>query len=228
MDSIKLSESLEDYLEAIAELIEVEGHAHAKEISRKLNVTMPSVTGALRQLDKLGYIEYNVHYPVVLTSSGAAIAHRVIHRHQVLKKFFSGILGLPLEKASECACHIEHVVDEDTIQRFVLFSEAIENRQDARSLQVYLTECIANLASDETADLQVLSSLQAGEQATVVAFGRNLQNQPVKSLKLNDIVSLQALTLDKSAFLLTANQKPVKLPIEIAENIWVRKLPSGP
>ena len=29
----QLTESLEDYLEAIAELIEIEGHAHAKEIA---------------------------------------------------------------------------------------------------------------------------------------------------------------------------------------------------
>ena len=42
----QLTESLEDYLEAIAELIEIEGHAHAKEIAAKLNVKMPSVTGA--------------------------------------------------------------------------------------------------------------------------------------------------------------------------------------
>ncbi|MBP5586310.1 MAG: hypothetical protein J6Y92_08165, partial [Lentisphaeria bacterium] len=48
----QLTESLEDYLEAIAELIAVEGHAHAKEIAAKLNVKMPSVTGALRQLEK--------------------------------------------------------------------------------------------------------------------------------------------------------------------------------
>ena len=46
--NLQLTESLEDYLEAIAELIEVEGHAHAKEIAAKLNVKMPSVTGALR------------------------------------------------------------------------------------------------------------------------------------------------------------------------------------
>ena len=44
--NLQLTESLEDYLEAIAELIEVEGHAHAKEIAAKLNVKMPSVTGA--------------------------------------------------------------------------------------------------------------------------------------------------------------------------------------
>ena len=38
-----LTASLEDYLEAIAELISCEGHAHTKEIAKKLNVKMPSV-----------------------------------------------------------------------------------------------------------------------------------------------------------------------------------------
>ena len=58
----RLSESMEDYLEAIAELIAVDGHAHTKEIAQKLNVKMPSVTGALRQLEQQGYIVYNTHY----------------------------------------------------------------------------------------------------------------------------------------------------------------------
>ena len=42
--SLHLSESLEDYLEAIAELIMVEGHAHTKRIAEKLDVKMPSGT----------------------------------------------------------------------------------------------------------------------------------------------------------------------------------------
>ena len=50
----QLTASLEDYLEAIAELTAVDGHAHAKEIAVRLNVKMPSVTGALRQLDQMG------------------------------------------------------------------------------------------------------------------------------------------------------------------------------
>ena len=36
--NLQLTESLEDYLEAIAELIAVEGHAHTKEIAEKLNI----------------------------------------------------------------------------------------------------------------------------------------------------------------------------------------------
>ena len=144
----QLSESLEDYLEAIAELIAVEGHAHTKEIAEKLNVKMPSVTGALRQLEKMNYIVYNTHYPVSLTSEGKAVADEVIRRHQVLMRFFSGILGLSLEKASETACRLEHVVDKDAVRRFVIFTEAIGSRSDAAALQTYLTEAMANLEDE--------------------------------------------------------------------------------
>ena len=111
----KLSESLEDYLEAIAELIAVEGHAHTKEIAGKLNVKMPSVTGALRQLEQLGYITYNTHYPVSLTREGELVAGKIVRRHRALTRFFSSILGLPHDKASETACRLEHAVDEETV-----------------------------------------------------------------------------------------------------------------
>ena len=99
--TLRLSESLEDYLEAISELIAIEGHAHTKEIAEKLNVKMPSVTAALRQLDKMGCIVYNTHYPVQLTAVGKEIADQVVRRHRILKKFFGDILGL--RSASRCS-----------------------------------------------------------------------------------------------------------------------------
>ena len=39
--NLPMSSSLEDYLEAIAEIIEANDHAHTKDIATKLNVTMP-------------------------------------------------------------------------------------------------------------------------------------------------------------------------------------------
>ena len=54
--SYHLTASLEDYLEAIAELTAAEGHAHTKEIAKKLNVKMPSVTGGLYKFANLSYV----------------------------------------------------------------------------------------------------------------------------------------------------------------------------
>ena len=98
-----LTESLEDYLEAIAELSAVEDHAHTRDIAARLQVKMPSVTGALRQLAQMGYIVYKTHYPVTLTEKGKLVAENIASRHQVLKRFFVDILGMLPENASEAA-----------------------------------------------------------------------------------------------------------------------------
>ena len=217
----QLSESLEDYLEAIAELIAVEGHAHTKEIAEKLNVKMPSVTGALRQLEKMNYIVYNTHYPVSLTSEGKAVADEVIRRHQVLMRFFAGILGLSLEKASETACRLEHVVDKDAVRRFVIFTEAIGGRSDAASLQTYLTEAMANLEDEKLREAETLSSFAPGGRAEVVKFGRNLAGKEPKELKIGDTLVLQGLSLDRSLFRIMVGGKRRELPRSVAENIFV-------
>ncbi len=216
--SRKLTESMEDYLEAIAELIALNGHAHTKEIAEKLNVKMPSVTGALRQLEQAGYIIYNTHYPVQLTPAGKEIADGVVRRHTVLKKFFADVLGLSPEKASETACRLEHAVDEETVARFTLFSEAIELRSDAKALQTYLAEAIS--FSGSSSDYRVLSQLQRGMCGTVAHIGRNIAS--ALPLSLNDTVQLKNISLDKMIFTVSCGGKETNLPLSVAENLWIR------
>ncbi len=224
-NQVHLTESLEDYIEAIAELTEAEGHAHTKRIADRLNVKMPSVTGAIRQLKKLNYIIYNTHCPVILTPEGKAIADNVIHRHQVLKKFFSDVLGMQLRKASDTACHLEHVVDADTIRRFVLFSEAIERRLDSKKLRIYLSEAMSMLARPECADLRLLTDFGNGDSATVAQFGRNLEGRSDLGISIGDAVTIEGVSLDKAFLRLSLGGITRELAIEDAENIWAR--PAG-
>ena len=224
--TLRLSESLEDYLEAIAELIAVAGHAHTKEIAEKLDVKMPSVTAALRQLDKMGCIVYNTHYPVQLTPAGKEIADQVVRRHRILKKFFGEILGLDPEKASETACRLEHAVDEETIERFILFSEAIENRSDARSLQIYLTEAMAALSEDNFREICVLSQMQPGDTGVVVKFGRNIEERMKPEFTPGDPFAVQGISLDKTDWRISLSGKILNIPLAVAENLWVRR--TGP
>lgn len=217
----RLTESMEDYLEAIAELIAVDGHAHTKEIAMKLKVKMPSVTSALRQLEQMGYIIYNTHYPVQLTEEGKRISDGILHRHSVLKTFFSGILGLPEEKASETACRLEHAVDDDTISRFMIFSEAIESRQDARQIQVYLTEAMQFLKQEDPESICVLSQLKNGSSGVVELIGRNVSASEVPAV--GQLITLRGVSLDKTVFSVEYEGKKVDLSVHTAENLWVKK-----
>ena len=57
-DTVQLSASLEDYLEAIFRLINEKGAAKAKDIANHMKVKRPSVTGALKSLAKKNLINY--------------------------------------------------------------------------------------------------------------------------------------------------------------------------
>ena len=216
-----LTASLEDYLEAIAELTATDGHAHTKAIAGKLNVKMPSVTGALRQLEKMGYIIYNAHYPVELTPAGKKVAEEVVRRHGVLKNFFGNILGLSPEKASLAACHLEHVVDSDTIERFVLFSHAIEKRSDARQLQVFLAESVAHLDDEKASGAAVLSEIESGNRVSVFKIGKNIAAISNLQLAIGDTLTVQGGALDKSSIRIKKEDNEISIPLEIAENLWV-------
>ena len=78
MKNTTISSSLEDYLEAIAEIIEEQGHAHTKEIADHLKVKMPSVTNALQALSARGLIHYQSHSPVFLTPAGEKVMSRIV------------------------------------------------------------------------------------------------------------------------------------------------------
>ena len=220
----KLSASLEDYLEAIAELSAAEGHAHTKEIADKLGVKMPSVTEALKQLTDMGCIIYHTHHPVELTENGKIVANEIILRHKVLKRFFTEILGLSPAKAADTACHLEHVVDVDTISRFVLFSDAIAERSDAKGLQIYLTEAMSNLEKEDAHSYCTLTALAVDETALIDRFSRNLSEVPAE-LHPGDRITLNGVSLDKTLFKCTVNGTSLEIPHPVAENIWCKKLP---
>lgn len=218
-----LSASLEDYLEVIAELIAVDGHAHTKEIAEKLNVKMPSVTGALRQLEKLGYIVYNAHYPVVLTPEGERIAEEVTHRHGVLKTFFASFLGLSPEKATAAACHLEHVVDSDTIKRFILFSKAIKQRSDAGSFRNFLAEAMDFLSREETNMYLPLSHMEKGDKGSFIQAGsalagkeKDLPLTPGESFTMEDVLA------EEGVCLIGKNGSVLKISLGIAQDLWVK------
>ena len=217
----KLTQSMEDYLEAISELIAVNGHAHTKEIAEKLHVKMPSVTGALRQLVKMNYIVYSTHYPVKLTPEGKAVADQVVKRHKVLKSFFTSLLGMTAAEASETACHLEHAVDEKVLAKFSLFQQAITSRSDCANLRTYIAEAMTMLENEEFAAAVTLEQITAGTAVKIIKCGA-LFPQTCNSIPAGDQQAvLESISLDRQSYRLRIGDEIYTLSPAQAENIWV-------
>ena len=120
----KCTSHMEDYLERILTLEKVHGHAHVKEIAKKMKIKMPSVTEALRKLKKAGMVSYERYSTVTLTKKGKAMAKDVFQRHKVLYKFLHGILGVEKGIAEEDACRMEHVINPKTFRKLIKFIDS--------------------------------------------------------------------------------------------------------
>src|SRR5678816_2723662 len=108
------SQSAEDYLERIHELIEEKGYARVVDIAGSLRVKQASVTGMVQKLGELGYLNYEKYRGLVLTEKGLAVACKIKKRHETLSRFFS-LLGLDPEIQKHDIEGIEHHLSPDTL-----------------------------------------------------------------------------------------------------------------
>jgi len=122
-----LSESLEDYLEAIYVVGGKGGPARVRDIAAHLGVIYPSVTAALRTLADLGLVRYVPYQPATLTSRGLRLAREVLRRHSVLKEFLTQVLRVKEPTADSVACRMEHAMPADVFERFVKYLELVES-----------------------------------------------------------------------------------------------------
>src|SRR5678815_2082360 len=101
------SQSAEDYLERIHELIQEKGYARVVDIASSLRVKQASVTSMVQKLGELGYLNYEKYRGLMLTPKGKTVATGIQRRHETLARFFS-VLGLDPETQQRDIEGIEH------------------------------------------------------------------------------------------------------------------------
>ena len=111
---MKLSQSLEDYLEMVHMLRLANGIARVKDIAAALSVKMPSVAKAILELKKLGLVTQEPYSGVELTEAGRKAAADVLNRHILLKGFLIR-LGVSEAIADKDACSMEHILSAETL-----------------------------------------------------------------------------------------------------------------
>ena len=125
MNKLKISATLEDYLELIYEKTQDNKSIKAIDIAKKFDISRPSVTETLQRLEQKGYIEYVRYKSIVLTQKGTDIAKEIKNKHETLKLFFLSVLDLSSDEAEINACKIEHII---TKTAFTKIEEYLKNK----------------------------------------------------------------------------------------------------
>ena len=111
-----LTSSMEDYLEAVLVIRQKRGTVRCVDISEQLQVTKPSVSRAIKELAKGGYLVKSENGTIYLTSSGEQTAAMIYERHRFFKQQLID-LGVDPETAETDACRMEHGVSEESFQK---------------------------------------------------------------------------------------------------------------
>ena len=124
------SQSAEDYLERIHELIEGKGYARVVDIASSLKVRQASVTSMVQKLAEAGFLDYEKYRGLVLTDQGRAVARKIQGRHQTLSRFFS-LFGLDTETQRLDIEGIEHHLSPATLEILADLTEFFVANPDA-------------------------------------------------------------------------------------------------
>lgn len=116
---------MEDYLETIFDLEHEKKVIRVKDIAKRMDVKMPTVTSMLKSLNERGLVNYVKYEYVGLTKDGANVGREMRRRHNVLCKFLTDILKIDFETADAEACKMEHTLSSETLDSLTDFMEFI-------------------------------------------------------------------------------------------------------
>jgi Mn-dependent DtxR family transcriptional regulator len=111
------SESTEDHLERIQELIDQKGYARVADLAESLHLSTSAVSNMVRRLARRGFVNYERYRGFTLTATGRQVAQHVKARHKTLTEFLE-LVGLNHETVDREVEEIEHHLRPETLAVF--------------------------------------------------------------------------------------------------------------
>lgn len=122
-----LTSAMEDYLEAIFDIDKEKKFVRVRDIAKRMDVKMPTVSSMLKTLNQRGLVHYERYEYVELTRDGADVGQEMRRRHGVLFKFLTEILKVKPNVADREACKMEHTLSLETLDSLTDFMKFIQS-----------------------------------------------------------------------------------------------------
>ena len=103
----------ENYLKAIFHLLDSENQVTVNELSKFLQIKMPSVNSMMKKFADKNWIIYETYKPIKVTELGRKEAAIVVRKHRLTEMFLVEKMGFGWENVHEIAEQLEHVHSED-------------------------------------------------------------------------------------------------------------------
>jgi transcriptional regulatory protein len=102
----------ENYLKAIFHLIDKDDTFTVNELSKMLNIKMPSVNSMMKKFSQKNWVIYESYKPIKITALGKKEAAHVVRKHRLTEMFLVEKMGFGWEVVHEIAEQLEHIHSE--------------------------------------------------------------------------------------------------------------------
>ena len=116
------SETAEDYVEAIAEMIDKNDVCRGADLAKLFGVSHVTVTKTVNRLKREGLVDAEPYRPIRLTAKGSRLATAARRRHEIVHSFLKA-LGVSDAVARTDSEGLEHHVSAETLRAFQRFTQ---------------------------------------------------------------------------------------------------------
>lgn len=217
---LKATLTEENYLKALFHLVDSENKVTINELSKFLNVKMPSTNNMMKKFAEKNWVIYETYKPLTVTSSGMREAALVVRKHRLTEMFLVQKMNFGWENVHEIAEQLEHVHSQvffdkmDEILNFPKYDPHGEPIPDKKGN--IIAQDLLQLSNCAVGDRVIFTSLTLSDDGFLTYLTD-------KNLLLNTEISvLKIENFDKSMTIEINNSKEM-LSRQATEKILVKK-----
>lgn len=99
----------ENYIKALYHLGQADGTVSVNELSKHLNIKMPTVNSMMKKMAEKGLVIYESYKPLKLTDYGMITGALIIRKHRLTEMYLVEKMGFTWDQVHDIAEQMEHV-----------------------------------------------------------------------------------------------------------------------
>lgn len=210
----------ENYLKAIFHLTEKNETVYVNELSKFLNIKMPSVNSMMKKFAEKNWVIYESYKPLKITKEGRMQAALVVRKHRLTEMFLVKQMGFGWEQVHEIAEQIEHIKSE-------MFFDKIDELLDYPKTDPHGSPIPDKNGNIIQLNWHKLSECKAGQTVVLKALSEssaeflNFLNQ--KKLPLNTAITIRNIEAFDKSMEVEYNQQTTTFSAVVCEKLLVEK-----
>ncbi len=213
--------TVDRYLETIFYIAAEGDVVRPGRLSTWLGVSAPTVSEALRRLERDGWITLNEDRSVDLTNNGHRVASAVVRRHRILERWLTDVLGFDWADADLEAERMSSAISDDVIDR-------IDESMGTPNTCPHGNTIPGRVAISR--ELVALNQLSVGANGLVRRISEVAEHEGQLLLRLlakygvGEGAPLEMVSVDDTgACVVRVGNERVDLPASAASAIWVER-----